>query len=352
MKDQRQEAGDSSNLYQGQSVEVHNHGPTIQEVRDIAKGVFYENYLVLSDRAMAEVRDRINEFTDLLLTKLFTSPPENVEEFDTPRMLAATYKAQKQYAESGDRELAEILADILVAMSGAESRSLEDIILNQAVEVAGKLTPNQINGVATIVSLLLIDLKEYPSTVTALFDFVDELVKPYYGHIPVKSAEYRYMSALGVISELPSPLDPFEMLTAHNPGLFVKGFTLDSLPAELKIYTMPPHDGGEYFEEHPDHPKFFRVKLPIVRLIRERQRANRLDSPPYTFLEQFVTRYALGSRQIRTLCHRHKPELATFLDTLANSRAVDFRPSSVGIAIGHAAMRRRLPSISLDDLLH
>ncbi|WP_068275550.1 LPO_1073/Vpar_1526 family protein [Aldersonia kunmingensis] len=352
MKDQHQEGGDNSNLYQGQSLEVHNYGITAQEARDIAKGVFYENYLTLNGRALEEVHRRIDEFANLFLAKLSEAPQQSINNFDTARMLSATYKAQRQYVENGDQELAEMLADFLIAMAAEEPRSLNDIVLNQAVEVASKLTPSQIDGLVSILNVLWVEVDDYPTSGSDVFDFLHTQLTPYYGRIPQRSAEYEYMSALGVVSERPVSASPYQWLANGYPGVFVKGFSLDSLEPELKLYTMPPREGGQYFEPLPENENLFRIKLAEARRIVANRRADPYNATRSAgALERLLNKCDLEPQQIRESCRKHWPELAAFLDVMQESRAMDYRPNSVGIAIGHAAWRRHNPEISLDELL-
>jgi hypothetical protein len=59
-------------------------------------------------------------------------------------MQYAVFTAQREFARSGDDQLGDILVDILVDRTKEPDRSLLQIVLNESLNVAPKLTADQL----------------------------------------------------------------------------------------------------------------------------------------------------------------------------------------------------------------
>ena len=69
-------------------------------------------------------------------------------EFRNPAMQFDYLEAQKAYIKAGTAELSELLSNILVKRISESSRSLLQISLGEAIQVAPKLIPSQIASLA------------------------------------------------------------------------------------------------------------------------------------------------------------------------------------------------------------
>ena len=155
MKDQNQEqkSGDNSkNLQAGRDIFVH--GLTYTETKDLVKTeaqeVFKQNSLVLANEAYNLVLSRSEELLDSFLKKLETKKPEAIEAMRDPGMQYSLFNAQKEYSKTGDKDLADLLEDILVERAQNPKRDLMQIVLDECITVAPKLTPDQFDALSLI----------------------------------------------------------------------------------------------------------------------------------------------------------------------------------------------------------
>src|SRR5207244_8541795 len=129
------------------------------EVRQIALDVFRGNYLSLAGEAVRVARGRAEEVTDAFLRKLQEQNPGGVRQAAEPDFQHAVYTVQKEYARCGDKELGDLLVDLLVDRTKESSRSILQIVLNESLSVAPKLTQAQLAALS-LVFLFLYTIKQ------------------------------------------------------------------------------------------------------------------------------------------------------------------------------------------------
>lgn len=77
--------------------------------------------------------------TDKVLDRINETNPGLFVRWDDPRFLAVVTSAQRSYAETGDEDLTDVLASLVVGLAALPIRSRREIILRQAVDLAPKL---------------------------------------------------------------------------------------------------------------------------------------------------------------------------------------------------------------------
>src|SRR5215213_7058317 len=125
----RQEGGEGSANYQAENMTINN-GLNYSEVRQIAIDVFNDNFPELSRKAAREAAERAEYLIDRLLTELKQRAPGAINTMQDPGMQHALFTAQVEYAKSGDKDLGEVLVDILVDRAAVPERSLTQIVLD------------------------------------------------------------------------------------------------------------------------------------------------------------------------------------------------------------------------------
>ena len=142
---QKQISGDNTqNLQAGRDIVIR--GLSYTETKDLVKTeaqlVFKQNSLLLANEAYNLVLSRSEELLDSFLKKLEEKKPESIETMRDPGMQYSLFNAQKEYAKTGDRNLADLLEDILVERAQNPKRDLMQIVLDECISVAPKLTPD------------------------------------------------------------------------------------------------------------------------------------------------------------------------------------------------------------------
>ena len=125
-----------------QNVKSVYTGLTYTDAKAIATDVFNENFYRVTEAASKLVKSRLEEFNVDLLSEVQHARGD-FDQFADPGMQYALFSAQQEYAKSGDATSKKLLIDLLVQRASQDRRNLNQIVLNEAINVSGKITPEQ-----------------------------------------------------------------------------------------------------------------------------------------------------------------------------------------------------------------
>lgn len=149
MNKQNQKGGDNSTNIQAGEVTVVQ-GLDYPQVREVALDVFRSNFYELSGQARDIATERAEKITEEFLEKLQRENPEGFKKAEDPDFQYALFTVQKEYARTGDEDLGDLLVDLLVDRSKQEQRNILQIVLNESLNVAPKLTDDQLAALAVV----------------------------------------------------------------------------------------------------------------------------------------------------------------------------------------------------------
>ena len=147
-KNKTQSAGDKSVNLQAETINIEA-GVDYSDARQIAIDVFHASAAQLTQEAAQIATQRVQEFIDSYLDKLFKVNESAVESMRDPGMQYSLLEAQKAYAKTGDKDLEGLLIDIIVERSVNNERSLHQIVLDESLTVAPKLTAEHMDALTT-----------------------------------------------------------------------------------------------------------------------------------------------------------------------------------------------------------
>ena len=360
MKDQSQEAGDHSNQYQAaRDMEVHHHGLTIEQMDELKKHVnsqvasdvavfvnsqmevFKNDFLTLQGQAFDQALRIAQHLLSMFVEQLAAKAPENLQSIQTVSMQHAIFNAQTSAAVADDDELTATLVDILVDKSGTEPRSFKGVVLTEALEVAGKLTADQVNLLTALVMLTQTTSHGW-RTEQVVLEQLDAQCRPLYGKIPTNRSAVQYMSYTGVgdINRLSAMIVGGSIATKiidTYDAVFTSGFPCVIAPDELKQYTdflIPLSDRDE------DAGRC-RFKLASSQTLETVEEGPLL--PHKEQIQQLIVQNHLPVEKFTEAVESAWPDLAKFIRDLDEIFADSFVLSTVGIAVGQANWRRLQP---------
>ena len=153
MLNQDQSGGDNSLNIQANRDVVINSGLSASEVITLAELVFKQNFPNLLDAARDEARNNVEKFFNELSRQAASYLTDQERgRFATADMKYALLKASEQMARKPNRQKAIILSQLLVKKAKTDN-DLVDSILTESIEVAAKLSKQQIE-LCCFVSLL------------------------------------------------------------------------------------------------------------------------------------------------------------------------------------------------------
>lgn len=220
---QSQKAGQESTQIQAGGDVTINCGVTEERARAIAHEVFRQNALELAGTARDTLESRADAFTNSYLSRQMEYDANALTAIGDPDFLYALFSAQRDYARTGTVDLQELLLDLLVQRTTAQD--LSRIVLNAAIEVAAKLTREQLDTLSLI--LLLVHNPPLSYGFTSLGDFHEYLrqyIAPLIHGELENPATYFHLKYAGCASMDSGGVGVIYRLTLAFPGCFTLGF--------------------------------------------------------------------------------------------------------------------------------
>lgn len=340
MTKQSQKGGDDSINVQAEQITVHHHGVTVADVREIASDVFRSNFCKLSGQAAHLARQRAEEITEKFLTKLVEENSTALEQVQDPDFQYALYIVQKEYARKGDKELGDLLVDLLVDRTKEKSRSLKQIVLSESLAVVPKLTVDQLAALSVI--FMIRYNKTYAVTVNNLdrfARFLDLFIQPFVSQLSKKKSCYRHLQYCGCGSIGIGGLAMytiFQEFAISYEGLFSKGFEPETLqergitvPSDSILFTRCLHAADK-----------LQVKPMTTHELQKKASELGLEPDEINKLEALIKDYSMNGSEIVEYLMSVRPYMKNVIDVWQHSRMRLFVLTSVGIAIGHANLKK------------
>lgn len=341
-KGQKQEGGDNSSNFQGQTVNVYS-GLTYKDAKEIALDIFASNFLILKNEAAEIAKSRAEEITENFLEKLNSKNPEALNEFKEPALQDALFTAQKEFAKSGDKDLGELLVDILVDRASNPIRNMVQIVLDESLRIAPKLTLEQLD---TVTLNFLLTRTSRPG-LSSLSEFNEKVIGDimlFVDNILSESNSYNYLEYLGCGYVRAGDYgDLKNNLLRQYKAMFQKEFTKEEFESEVGI------DKG-YFNFiitcFHNSGKLQTNRLNEIDLEKALNDEN-ISSDIKDKIKAIDNKYIMNQEEINSYLLSVDSRMAKLFEVWANSPFNKMELTSVGIAIAHANYRRKT-GVTLD----
>lgn len=334
MARQDQKGGEgSTNVQAGRDIAIYE-GISAAEAREIALGVFHQNFIELSGIAEDVARGRAETITNNYLQKLEERNPEALNNASDPDVQSAVFDAQREFACSGEIDLQEVLVDLMVDRTGRRDRDIQTLVLNEAIRTVSKLTQAQRRAVA--LSFIFRYARYHGSADLDAFyeSYLQHSVLPLATEIPKASAAYQHIEYVGAGAIGLGSTKALKAVSSGVTGLFSKGFRREEIPAELaafvgdkRIFRTALRDSGE-------------LELAITQdeELRDLVDIAGGDESLAPHLEKL--RRTMSDNEIEHELVSRLPEAQGLLTTWDDTPLKQLTLTSVGMAIGHGYWRR------------
>lgn len=350
-RENSQSAGDGANQYSADKMQIiQNYGNTDevkelarQEAREVVKNSLPE----IAAAASATLMERGNWFVDLVLDIIEKHhDPRLFARMSDPRIQIALMSAQRDYSESNDTHLGHLLATIVTDMMSETTRTHDELLLKQCLEIAPKLSQQELATLAVLTHLNTV----YSAVTdpTTLLHAIDSTFSPYYGGIVSDYRELSYMESIGVFTQShfpPSTLggecNAYTIAAGVNTQAALPPFELTDLPpgiqaSELPKFVRPSFEGisiataSERISKYVVHPEL-RDEMNTASEMRIFGCAkNAVIRPEIEILEQFASSRMLVESDFDRAARERYPRLAEFFDELMNVGVLRFAPTATG----------------------
>jgi len=329
-----QKSGDESINIQANSITVQT-GLTYSDVKKIALDVFRNNFEELSVVAVDTARNRAEEITEKFLQELQKQNQKAFNNAQDPDFQYSLFTVQKEYARSGDEDLGDLLVDILVERTKVDQRGLLQIVLNESIAVAPKLTSSQFSALSIMFSLRYTRYLLMTS-LDMLNRYLSYRLAPFIKDLPKSRASYQHLEFAGCGSISMGSVTIAKIFKKY-PGVFTKGFTKEQFDNELaqingcEKLLIPSLRNNDLFQ-------FNATDFEVLKQKMSQEGINEAD---FSKVESFWKKYLISDEELKKDLINRNENMATLIDAWENTFMNRMTLTSVGIAIAHAYTRSK-----------
>ncbi|WP_323970787.1 LPO_1073/Vpar_1526 family protein [Aeromonas hydrophila] len=334
---QRQEAGDGSTNYQAETITVVQ-GISYRDARDIALDVYQQNFIKLSEHAAQVALGRAEEFIDDFLGKIQSKNPALLEQMSQPSIQNSLYCAQKQYAVTGDKELKSLLLDLVVQRCEKEERSIHQIVLDEAIELASKITVEQMDALTVN---FIVSRSKSNSIVSfdSMLTHIDGHIIPFIESLETETSCYEHLTYLGAatIEHLGNVPQLYEIYVEKYRGVFSKG-------SELSFFDSVIADDGKVrnlINRCLLYPNLFQVMVLNDEALNVECMKYGISDEIKTKLSSLMTQSTMSPLEAKVFLLEKRPQLNRLFDVWEKTNINKMFLTTVGIALAQANFQRR-----------
>jgi hypothetical protein len=335
-RDQEQNVAEGSTAIQaGGNVTITKAGLTYAEVRDVALDVFRANFYQLAGVAEHTARSRAEEITGEFLSKLQEEHPAGLEKSNDPDFQYALFTVQREYARNGDKQLGDLLVDLLVDRSKQEQRDILQIVLNESLNTAPKLTESQLAALALI--FLFGHTQNFRvGNHETLGLYLDKHVAPFASKIVKNLACYQHLQFCGCGSIGLGTRELELIIGSVYQGQFLKGFDEKEVADRGISLGLDPN----FFIRCLNDPSKIQVRANSKETLEKAFEAYAVTPDDRSKIGALFDVGKMSNSEIRDKCIEIRPFMSEVFDVWSDSAMKNFTLTSVGIAIGHANIKR------------
>jgi len=340
MSKQEQQSGDNSTNIQANEIVVHQ-GLSYSDVKQVALDVFRANFYELVGKAHEIAGARAAEITEDFLKKLQSENPTGFSKAEDPAFQRALFTVQQEYASAGDKELGALLVDLLVDRSKHEQRDILQIVLNESLSTAPKLTNDQLSALAII---FLFKYTQSPGVGNhqMLGEYFDKHVLPFADKLIKSDSCYQHLEYSGCGSIGMGQIMLVAILKKIYQGMFLKGFDA----AEVTQRGITIGLDQRFFMPCLNDPNKFQVRATNKEVLEKLLDANSIEQEDRVKIISLFDQKLMSDEEAINKCVSIRPYMEQVFSIWASSHMKKFTLTSVGMAIGHANIKRLVGEFS------
>jgi hypothetical protein len=334
---QEQKGGDSSTNLQGQSIVVYQ-GITYADAKEIALDIYKSNFLKLSEEAADVAKARAEELTDKFLKELKEKNEQAIETLKDPGMQIALYSAQKEYARTGDKDLQDLLVDILIQRASQKERDIKQIVLDESLNVAPKLTFEQFD---TLTLSWVITKTRHSGLVDleSLVNYFERFLEPFIDSLTENSSCYEHLQYVGCgsVIHLGGWGSIENKFRSNYAGLFCKGITEEDVQQEIEnVEDVKPLLGPCLHNQ-----TLIQIAVMDLDILKQQVQRYGVDESYIPKLNNLFEKSRMSESEVREYMLNARPKLGKLFSIWEKTAISRFALTTVGYAIAQANLRRR-----------
>lgn len=331
----KQEGGDNSTNLQGQTF-IINNGISYEDAKGIALDVFKSNYLELSTKAADTAKQRAEELVEDFLQQVKERNPNAINTMEDPGMQYAIFSAQKEYARTGDKNMSDMLVDVLVDRAAFPERNLKQIVLDECLQIIPKLTTSQLDTL-TIVFILRYTQNHGINNIHSFKNYLEQNIKPFVFTLSKEDSLYQHIEYAGCGAVGIGEIKIETVLSKTYRGLFFNGFTIEQLMSVIDDYNNYP----TLFVPCLQNASKLQISAMNDDVLEQKLKGINVSEDKINKFKTLFDQYQMGTDEAKQFIVNQGDFMNVLFDIWDNSSMKHLTLTSVGIAIAIANLRRK-----------
>jgi hypothetical protein len=331
---QQQESGDNSQNIQAQT--INQYGLSYRDVKAIVEDETNAKFREFLDIANIAAKERDDYITNSVLEKIQNTNPLLLEAFKEPSMKAALYSAQKGYVISGEKEVGDLLVDILVDRANQQERDLKQIVLDESLEVVPKLTLNQLDTL-TLIFLLKYSTKQGINNLESFKSYLEIWLKPFTVNLSKESSCYQHLEYCNCGSMSVASITIEEIFMQNYKGLFRNGSSREEFERSYGDLL----NFGDMLIPGLHNKNHLIVRVMNDEFLRTEATNQNLTEENIAKLKQFYDNTPMPINEVKAWIETQGEFMKTLIDYWNESEMKSMTLTSVGISIAQANFRKK-----------
>ena len=329
---QIQKSGNESVNVQANNI-VFQSGLSYSDVKEIAIDVYEKNFYRLSGIAADTARERAELITEKFLTTLQDKNPDGFAIAQDPDFQYALFTVQKEYAKTGDKDIGELLVDLLVERTKEEKRSLRQIAMNEALVIVPKLTNEQLSALTIVFTLKNTIFKI--NNLEKLNNYIETRIAPFVQTITDDDTYYQHIVYTGCASISIGSISLERIFLTNYAGMFCKGFSAEEL-----LSVNPDANVNAILTHCLHNGELIQIAGLNDSAINTLALNRNISADMLNKLLELQHKATMNDKEVRDYLEKSNPCMAALFKYWSSTPLENMTLTSVGIAIGHANMRR------------
>ena len=326
--------GDNTTNIQAEKVDIVQ-GLTYEQTKQVAADVFKANFYELAGEASSIAKLRAEQITEDFLSKLQVENPKGFHKAEDPDFQYALFTVQREYARNGDEDLGGLLVDLLVDRSKQDKRDILQIVLNESLSIAPKLTTDQLSALA-VAFLFKYSVNNNVRNHDSMGNYLDKHLAPFVIDIPTNSTSYQHLEYAGCGTVSMGEVSLEHIFATSYQGLFSQGFEI----SRIEKLDLSAENYSRFFIQCLNNPDKLQVNAISKDTLKKRLANSSVSENDKRKISSLFDTANMNDRQIKEKCIEIRPYMEQVFDSWSNSELKNFSLTSVGIAIGHANIKR------------
>ena len=313
-----------------------NCGLGYNDTKALCLDITREDIAKYAQTAHIEAERRRDELFEMLMNVLANrqmADTQTLSAFCDPAMQFDYFEAQKAYMKAGTPELADILSQILAERVGESERTLLQIALGEAIQVAPKLVTTQMRTLALVFFIKHIVRYDILNHDT-LTEYLENIILPIYrSGVGRKQAEFQHLNFTGCSQYAAIRSQMAVLFQRKYAGLFMSGIENDQLPkdsANTSLVELYP----DLFIKCLNNDSLLQINAISTDALDSIMKEHNVTEEHQRIIRKLFHDNQMSESEVQSLIVKLVPDMQEVFDYWRNSDISVLTLSSVGVVLG------------------